>query len=82
MGSGTGWMWTSKDYVRENKKIQKKRNYPKYVRREDGRLEQTCKHGIGHTVRVPAEYQNDSAWWVHGCDGCCTRPDFKKANEL
>lgn len=56
----------------------------RYLRRSDGRLEQVCEHGIGHTVaidRVPyleryIDYQHTSvawrdAWWSHGCDGCC-----------
>ena len=54
------------------------------LRRADGRLEELCEHGIGHTVaidRVPfregaAHYKDTSqkwrdAWWSHGCDGCC-----------
>lgn len=32
--------------------------------REDGRVEFICEHGIGHGLHV------------HGCDGCCGRPDF------
>lgn len=50
----------------------------RYLRRSDGRLEQVCEHGVGHTVaidRVPWVKWNDPksihAWWVHGCDGCC-----------
>ena len=40
--------------------------------REDGRVEWVCKHGVGHTISVPKEYEYESAWWSHGCDGCCT----------
>lgn len=39
--------------------------------RMDGRLEWVCKHGVGHTIYVPPEHENDEAWWAHGCDGCC-----------
>lgn len=40
--------------------------------REDGRLERTCQHGIGHTVGHldPNQLIHDYIW-VHGCDGCC-----------
>ena len=34
------------------------------VRREDGRREWNCPHGVGHGTHV------------HGCDGCCGRADF------
>ena len=34
------------------------------VRREDGRREWNCPHGVGHGNHV------------HGCDGCCGRADF------
>ena len=42
--------------------------------RADGlRIERTCKHGIGHPVRMTRTLRGDEAkWvWVHGCDGCC-----------
>jgi hypothetical protein len=40
--------------------------------REDGRLERTCPHGIGHTVgHLNREELNDEHMWIHGCDGCC-----------
>ena len=35
--------------------------------REDGRLEWSCEHGIGHTVYSPDNY------FVHGCDRCCQK---------
>ena len=42
------------------------------VIRPDGRIEQLCEHGIGHTIghRDLAKY-DDPSIWVHGCDGCC-----------
>lgn len=40
--------------------------------REDGRLERTCKHGIGHTVGdLNPERLKNKYHGVHGCDGCC-----------
>ena len=34
--------------------------------RHDGKKELMCEHGVGHGG-------------VHGCDGCCADPEFKKA---
>ena len=56
-----------------------------YIRRADGRLEQVCEHGVGHTVAIDRvryyeagvkTYDKTSprwreVWWSHGCDGCC-----------
>lgn len=49
-----------------------------YLRRADGRLEQLCEHGVGHTVAIDraiimsvATEKDKAAWWSHGCDGCC-----------
>lgn len=40
--------------------------------REDGRLERTCKHGVGHTVgHLDIRELKYQYIWVHGCDGCC-----------
>jgi len=50
-----------------------------FVLRGDGRLEWICIHGVGHTVRVPLEHTNDSAWWSHGCDGCCNSAEYEAA---
>lgn len=36
--------------------------------RWDGRIEQVCEHGVGHTVWFP---KGSNA--VHGCDGCCSK---------
>ena len=59
------------DRVRkEIKKIEKKYGRTLDLR-EDGRVEYTCGHGIGHTVWVPPEYRKLKGWWSHGCDGCC-----------
>ena len=36
--------------------------------REDGRLERTCKHGIGHTVgHLDPRQLEDDYMWIHGC---------------
>ncbi len=45
--------------------------------REDGRLERTCPHGVGHTVGHKDWKQLGNLYtWVHGCDGCCR--DYKR----
>lgn len=35
------------------------------LRREDGRMEWVCEHGIGHTIWYP-----EGSDGLHGCDGC------------
>lgn len=45
--------------------------------REDGRLERTCSHGVGHTVGHKNRKElEDRYMWIHGCDGCCH--DYKR----
>jgi hypothetical protein len=41
--------------------------------RADGRVEWVCEHGVGHTIKVPEQFKNQDAWWIHGCDGCCVK---------
>ena len=37
--------------------------------RADGRIEQVCKHGVGHPIGHLTQWKN---WMgIHGCDGCC-----------
>lgn len=39
--------------------------------REDGRIEQVCRHGVGHPIGHYTKWEN---WmWGHGCDGCCEK---------
>lgn len=56
------------------------------TRRETGLIEHGCEHGVGHP-NVASTYRMDyldtilgfdskGTWGVHGCDGCCSRPDF------
>lgn len=48
------------------------------ILREDGRLEKSCEHGVGHPVGhlFPGEWQD---WMhVHGCDGCCSKWAMEK----
>ena len=42
----------------------------KYIRRADGRVEQICEHGVGHTVD---DGKMASYMLIHGCDGCCAK---------
>jgi 3-dehydroquinate synthetase len=51
------------------------------VVREDGRLERTCKHGIGHTVgHAKGLAYMEKYDWIHGCDGCCSKWDDEEGN--
>jgi hypothetical protein len=48
-------------------------------KRENGLVELVCEHGVGHpSVRLtrPRDY-----YGTHGCDGCCSLPDFKTEEE-
>lgn len=38
-----------------------------YQRRSGEHYEYACPHGVGHSVKG-----------IHGCDGCCGHPSFKK----
>jgi len=43
----------------------------KFVRRGDGRIEQMCKHGIGHPLNGVVWKGEWQEWMgIHGCDGC------------
>lgn len=42
-----------------------------FCRRECGKIEWICEHGVGHS-------DDESKDTVHGCDGCCSKPEFKK----
>jgi DnaJ-class molecular chaperone len=49
---------------------------PNFNFRTDGRVEEMCEHGIGHTVSIIAvsaavTEREKNAWWSHGCDMCC-----------
>jgi hypothetical protein len=46
--------------------------------REDGRLERTCKHGVGHTVGHKRGYLLGGYETIHGCDGCCNTYEMQK----
>jgi hypothetical protein len=67
------WNFSSKELQKYEKKdfklrneIIKERKIMKWQKiiREEGRIEYICEHGVGHGNHV------------HGCDGCCSRPDF------
>ncbi|MGI0060142.1 MAG: hypothetical protein ACREBJ_10295 [Nitrosotalea sp.] len=51
-----------------------------FIARWDGRVEWTCKHGVGHTIYVPLRHKNEQGWWIHGCDGCCM--DKKRIDDV
>lgn len=43
------------------------------VVRENGLIEDVCKHGIGHPNEecLKTKFRNVEGMAVHGCDGCC-----------
>lgn len=51
--------------------------------REDGRLERTCKHGIGHTVgHIHPKSMTSRYDFAHGCDGCCFDYEIDDPNKV
>ena len=56
----------------------------RFIKRADGRIEYVCEHGVGHTVAVPGDKEDESAWWIHGCDGsvCCEKGAREWAKHL
>ena len=61
-----------------------------YTIKMSGCVELFCEHGIGHPSKQLTEFyrkgQRFSSLWdthnsIHGCDGCCSDPEFKKAEE-
>ena len=56
--------------------------YP-VVARMDGRIEITCRHGIGHTshkLTMQAGRMSEERYYgVHGCDGCCGQEEYVAA---
>ena len=56
-----------------------RREWP-LIRREDGRMEVVCPHGVGHPSQVLTGARWVSSWMgVHGCDGCCDLAAFALA---
>jgi hypothetical protein len=54
------------------------------IRRETGLIELTCVHGIGHPAYASADWMDKTGpeesagtWLVHGCDGCCSSPEWQ-----
>lgn len=45
----------------------------KQILRENGLIEDVCKHGIGHPNRESVRRRNIEGDDIHGCDGCCVR---------
>jgi hypothetical protein len=51
--------------------------------RDSGLIEWECEHGVGHpddeSIREMDNIHgsgSEGSWGIHGCDGCCSRPDF------
>ncbi len=49
------------------------------VRRESGLVEDTCEHGIGHPNLDWLTRHGKEGSGIHGCDGCCRRPDSEES---
>ena len=52
--------------------------------RETGLVEHICEHGCGHPATYSVrwfEKQGFKGMGVHGCCGCCSRPEWKKAEK-
>ena len=43
--------------------------------RRDCCVEDICNHGVGHPNQTWLQTQLDSWAGVHGCDGCCHKPN-------
>jgi hypothetical protein len=71
-----------------------KKPWVKTIRRESGLIEHICEHGVGHPAYASVhwmEINGHHKMGVHGCDGCCTKPEWivadltegiQKANEI
>jgi hypothetical protein len=46
------------------------RSFPQHWRSDRGIMERVCPHGIGHPD-PDSPWDENSAAWIHGCDGCC-----------
>lgn len=55
-------------------------NFKDTIRRETGLIEHLCEHGVGHPSYGSMDWMEkvtgDDSWGVHGCDGCCNKPDW------
>jgi len=57
--------------------------FPTNWRRHEYLMERVCPHGIGHPDPDHIQFMRDTAGEkvaetqsVHGCDGCCSRPEW------
>lgn len=51
------------------------RHFPQHFRTDNGLMERTCPHGIGHPDPDALPFFKErgiQGMSVHGCDGCCT----------
>lgn len=52
------------------------RSFPQWFRSDNGLMERTCPHGIGHPDPDGLHFfeaQGIEGMDVHGCDGCCIK---------
>jgi hypothetical protein len=55
----------------------------KTIRRETSLIEAVCEHGCGHPVYGSVDWMHrvtgQESWDIHGCDGCCSDPEWQIA---
>ena len=67
---------TRKDTTRPSFSVENRINW-----RADKRAELICRHGIGHPSLLLMQRREGRSDTIHGCDGCCSRPEFKEVEE-
>lgn len=50
------------------------RTMPQHWRSDRGIVERICEHGVGHPD-PDSPWNADSYEWIHGCCGCCRKPE-------
>ena len=65
---------------RGNEMKAENRPWAETIRREGGLIEHVCKHGVGHpcgpSVHWLSIHGMGESFGVHGCDGCCSKPEW------
>lgn len=55
-------------------KVKKHQSEFQICHRASGIIQLVCEHGVGHPIKIPNE--RIKSQWVHGCEGCCSKPEF------
>lgn len=51
------------------------RGFPQNWRGDRYLMERTCPHGVGHPDPDDFRIRNGQDSGIHGCDGCCSKPE-------